>query len=229
MPRVRLNPNGKGEDAMTKFALLAACLIAVVAPAAHAADKAGAPPPNLLQTLDDSLSPMELWKGFYIEGGLGMTASELELTDFGDSLTLGESGVSGHFGIGYDQMIAPQILLGALARIEFSDIEFEALGQDLGDSSIAYMIGARLGLVPREDALLYGLLGYKWTEFDLAQGLGSLDTGGIVLGGGLEVMMTDHVGIGLEYTTTLLDSETVQGTELEPTDHTARLRMLYKW
>jgi opacity protein-like surface antigen len=160
-----------------------------------------------------------------------MSFSEVAVGEVGEGefLSLGDSGFGAHLGLGYDKMISPNVLVGALARVEFSDLSFGVAGSNLGETGIAYLIGARAGWVPREDALIYVLLGYKWSDFDLAQGLGSIDPAGWVVGGGLELMLTDHVFLGAEYATTLLDNETVDGVSIEPTDHAARLRLGYKW
>lgn len=213
-----------------KLLALMAALVCASLPAS-AADKNAVPPAAALQTLDESLSPMMVWSGFYVEVGAGLTFSNVELGAVGGGTlaTLGDSAWSGHFGIGYDKMVAPGLLLGVLARVEIDDASHALAGTEIASSEFSYLIGGRAGWVPREDALIYVLLGYEWSDLDLTAGLGEVGREGWVVGGGLELMMTDHVGVGAEYTASLYDDETVAGVNLEPTDHTARLRLFYKF
>lgn len=214
-----------------KNLLWAALAFAVLSFPAAAADKAGVTPP-IPPVFDESPSPMTVWSGFYVEGGFGLNISNLEVGEVGEGslATLGDSSWAGHLGVGYDKMISPNVLIGALARVEFNDVAHSIGGEDIGESDIGYMIGVRLGWVPQQDAMLYALLGYKWSDLDLNPELGGdLGREGWVVGGGLELMLTDNWGIGAEYAATLFDSDSVDGVSLEETDHAAKLRLLYKF
>lgn len=218
---------------MKLVSLVAALMFAVLAPNAYAADKGGIPP-SLIPTFDESPGPMAVWTGFYIEGGFGMAISELDIGAVGGGTlaTLGDSAWAGHIGVGYDQVVSPGFLLGVLGRIELDDVGYSLGGTSLAETEVSYVVGARAGWIPREDAMIYLLLGYKFSDLDLsgAVGGGDVSRDGFVFGGGIELMLTDHVGLGLEYTQTWIDDETVGGAvALEETDHAAKVRALYKF
>ena len=214
-------------------ALLAALAVAVLSMPAFAADKGSVLPPSLIPSFDESPSPMTVWNGFYVEAGFGLNVSELDVGAVGGGTlaTLGDSSWGGHFGFGYDKMVSPNLLLGVLARVELGDVSHALAGTEIGESDLAYMVGGRFGWVPREDAMLYLLAGYKWSDLDLsaAAGGGSADRNGWVIGGGIEIMLSEHWGLGSEYAATLFEDDAVTGISLEETDHAAKLRLLYKF
>ncbi len=166
------------------------------------------------------------WTGFYVEGGLGVTSSHVEIEDF---VTLGDLSYQAHIGGGYDHMVTPNILLGVLGRISIEDVKHEIDGFTLAESDVSYMVGARAGFVPRKDWMVYALAGYRWSDLDIDEIDDEANRGGVVLGGGLEVMLTQDVFLGLEAQTTLFDSEDIEDVELESQDYSGIFRVGYKF
>lgn len=169
----------------------------------------------------------DLWSGFYIEGGVGATSSNVEVADM---ITLGDISYAAHVGVGYDLLVAPRIVLGVLGRLAIEDASHDFGGLNIADTQYSYMLGARAGFVPTKDWMLYALVGYKWSELDFNNQLGIGDTtrGGVVLGGGIEAFLTENMFVGFEATTTMYDDESVGGINIDSNDYTGVLRFGFK-
>ena len=184
--------------------------------------------------VEDVAPAKSIWTGLYIEGGLGITSSTV---DAGPTLlSIGDSAISGHVGIGYDHMLMPHIVVGLLARAEMSDLSYSAFSEKIAKRDLEYMVGGRIGFVPRSDWMIYGLAGYRFANLDIVD-QPNANQNGWVLGAGLEAMLTDHMFIGLEYTANLTGKDTVDvGTQKAPdlidfgvTDHTGKARVGWKF
>lgn len=218
---------------MRKFLLRAALAASVgmilgVTTNAYAADKGGSEYYDPTTIAAEAPSKKALWTGAYIEGGFGMTASNVEIAGM---VTLGDTAWAGHVGIGYDHMISPHIVVGILGRAEINEIKHEIGGLTLADTQVEYLVGGRVGWVPRSDWMLYVLAGYRFSELDLNNNIGGdVSSNAWVVGGGIEAMVTDHVFIGLEYTAALGESENVGGVvSVETTDHAGKARLGFKF
>lgn len=169
----------------------------------------------------------DLWTGFYVEGGLGATSSNVEIENM---VTLGDISYAAHIGIGYDMLIAKHIVVGAFGRLALEDISHDVGGFNVADTQYSYMVGARAGFTPRNDWMLYALVGYKWSELDFNNQItnSDADRGGFVLGGGIEAFLTDSLFVGFEVTTTMYDDETLQGVKIDSDEYTGMMRFGFK-
>lgn len=211
--------------------LLTALAVALASPAL-AADKGGLIPQSLIPAFDESPGPMTVWSGPYIEVGAGLNVSNVDIGEVGggDVLTLGDSAWAGHIGVGYDKVLIPQWLFGVWGRVELDDISYAVAGEKLADTAYIYSLGGRVGFIPREDAMIYALLGYSFSDLDFNSDISAdKSRNAWVVGGGLELMLTDHVGLGAEYSARLYDEENVEDAELDIVDHAVKARLLYKF
>lgn len=211
---------------MNRYILAAA--LALTASTASAADLG--PPLSIVSPMPNAAEyKRSTWTGPYIELGAGMTVGQIEATDGFDSVSISDSAMVGHIGIGYDYAMG-NIVVGIFGRAELDELTHKAGGLKIADTDLSYTAGGRIGYVPRNDAMLYVLAGGKWSNLDIAADLGpDAHRFGWVLGSGIELMMTDHVGVGLEYTATLYGDESIDGVAIDTTDHSGRARMLFKF
>lgn len=188
--------------------------------AAHAGGSISAPP--------NPVSAYATWTGMYVEGAIGATTSlgELGVAGCADCITLGENGYQAHAGIGYDVMVMPKVVVGALARIGVDDIEHKAFGLTIAEQNEYYVLAARAGFVPTSNWMIYGLAGWKWSELETIGP--NFSRGGLLLGAGIEVMATDKVFLGIEANTTLYGDDTIATglgpVKLDTTDYAGLLR-----
>lgn len=176
------------------------------------------------------------FSGFSVEVGAGLTASNAEVGPVGGPtfLTIGDTAWSGHLGIGYDYQNGP-LVLGIQGRVGMNDISYSAFGTTAGDTDIEYSLLARIGWVPRPngDWMLYLIGGYKWADIDLAGGIPASDPSknSWVLGGGVELMLTDAVYLGAEMTYDIAPQDDNVGgiVNVETTDYTGTVRLGYRF
>jgi|SRR5262245_32391726 outer membrane immunogenic protein len=190
------------------------------------------------------------WNGFYVGVGIGAGAvvHDVDITEKKrpcdyeycppskeNSFSLDGLGGEGLFGtvtLGYDRVIRPGWVGGVFADYDFSDISTDS---DIGsiDHSYSWAIGARLGFLTNPGTLIYGTVGYTQAEFDIS-GLGSQTHDGYFVGAGIETFLRDNWTLKLEYRYSDFGSETVFDdrfvrVELDPSIHTARLVLSYKF
>jgi len=125
-------------------------------------------------------------------------------------------------GIGCD-MRFDRIVIGALARIE-APIDTDG---SLVDFEKSWAAAARVGYMLNTGLMIYGLAGYESADFDL--GNVSFDRDGWMVGGGLEVMISQHLSLTAEYTTTILNDANLGGLKIEPESHKARLGLSWRF
>lgn len=126
-------------------------------------------------------------------------------------------------GVGCDVKIE-RVVIGALARIE---LPMDTDGS-LVKADQSWMAGFRAGYLLNTGLLAYGLVGY--TQADWKIDTEKMDRHGLVLGGGLEVMITKHLSLTAEYTRTGLGSISPDPMiKLEPVNHSARLGLSYRF
>jgi opacity protein-like surface antigen len=91
----------------------------------------------------------------------------------------------------------------------------------------SWMVAGKLGYMVNTGLMIYGLVGYESSELSLA----NIDIAkdGIVVGGGLEVMISDRWSLNAEYTNTLIDNTTIGGFSVKPESHKARVGLSYRF
>jgi hypothetical protein len=217
---------------LSRLALAAACgAVLGFVSTAQAADKYV---PPIVQDVADPGSGKSKWTGLSVEAGLGVTSSSVEVgvVGFGSLFDTASTDWAGHIGIGYDVLITPHIFVGVLGRVQMTGADYSVFTTKIGDRDIEYMIGGRIGWVPKADGdwAIYGLVGYQFASIDVTGGPDA-DQNSWVLGAGIEGMLTNHVFLAVEATTNLSDGETIAGTpiNLEATDYTGKVRLGYRF
>jgi len=168
----------------------------------------------------------ERWNG--LRGGLGggysMINHVLEASAGGlGSGELSGIGGEGFFGtaeIGFDMLLNQRFVVGLQADYSLSTASTDLTGSGFG-GSLDYELEAthsasallRAGMLSSPDVLWYGVAGYTHTWFngdlEIQPGVFSasydFDKGGLTLGGGVEVMLSDNWSWKSEYRYTSLD------------------------
>jgi len=160
-----------------------------------------AAPPIYEQRPPQRLWPM--WQGFYLGANIGYSWGKIEGGQAWDGIR--PSGIVGGGHGGYN-WVYKNLMLGAEGDFNFSDArgrttingtEFQAHFQNLGS------IRARAGIA-LERFLLYGTIGYGWTDVRLTSndpvtGMRQSHTdGGLVYGGGIEIKLTTGLSLRAE-------------------------------
>ncbi|MDZ4843563.1 MAG: outer membrane beta-barrel protein [Hyphomicrobium aestuarii] len=170
---------------------------------------------------------------------------------------IGAEGAFGTVGVGLDYQLGSNWVIGAFADYDFSDIEttinlsVPPLGglNASGDIKLndVWTIGGRLGYLTSPNTLVYGLIGYSRANFDdltltvsgpvaasATVGIPSFD--GWSAGFGMETLLGHNLSLKGEYRYSEFDREslstgleTLIDTRLEPSMHTGRLSVNYKF
>jgi outer membrane immunogenic protein len=194
--------------------------------------------------------PASNWNGFYLGLGIGGGAlvADKPISIYGYEFASTEYGGEGAFGtvtIGYDRVIRPGWVAGVFVDYDFgSGISSESTLIPFGPFSIdhnySWALGARLGFLANSGTLIYGTVGYTQAEFEpsfhYAPGFFKSPTfDGYFVGAGVETFLRPNWTLKLEYRYADYGSETVFGDpnyfggELDPSTHTARLVLSYKF
>ncbi|QFT81480.1 hypothetical protein FIU89_12725 [Roseovarius sp. THAF27] len=139
----------------------------------------------------------EKWQGFYLGGRVNMQNLEISDVPFGINPEIN----AGVFG-GYNHAVAPNFVIGAELGYD-SKLDYTVMGTGLdleNNVSVRGRGGYAFG-----NSLLYGSLGYGWTDWDVAAAGVSGSGQGISYGVGLETMLTDNITTRFEYTRTSYD------------------------
>jgi outer membrane immunogenic protein len=167
-------------------------------------------------------------------------------SDGGNVLSFDGIGGEGIFGtviVGYDRLIRPGWVAGVFADFDFSGISTDLSVSHYFSASLdhqhSWSVGARLGALSSPTTLWYATAGYTQAEFDISSseyiyGLSSPTFHGYFVGGGVESMLHGNWSLRLEYRFSQFESETVFAddglrVDLEPSMHTARLLLTYKF
>lgn len=168
---------------------------------------------------------------------------------------IGGEGVFGTVIIGYDRLLRPGWVGGIFADFDFSRISSDlSVDHSYGyhfnaslDHQHSWSVGARLGMLSNPTTLWYLSAGYTQAEFEFSSSEGSLGVRsptfqGYFVGGGVESIIHGNWSLRLDYRFTQFDSENVfsyygvvEGgsrsvdVDLEPSMHTARLLLTYKF
>ncbi len=149
----------------------------------------------------------------YVELGAGGALSSQKLDTAGASVTIAGDGYTGTAGIGCD-MTFDRVVIGGRGRYEISKLSGQVLGADW-QSNAAWEVAMRAGVLVQPSILLYAVAGLKGTEIDYA-GMLSLDTKGLMFGGGLELELSKHIAVFAEYNHVQFGGWKDSGVELKP-------------
>jgi outer membrane immunogenic protein len=195
------------------------------------------------------------WTGFYFGAGIGAGAVVHDATVddefFGRVLHadgIGAHGVLGTVIIGWDWQTGPNTVLGLFADVDFSDWShdhsiFDGIFRHSIDHNGTWSIGARLGLLSSPSVLWYVTGGYTQADFDFTPQFAGFDAfsgddqlSGFFVGGGVDTRLAaSNWFLRLEYRFSQFDSETFispdgfTSVDFEPSTHTARLTLTYKF
>jgi outer membrane immunogenic protein len=194
------------------------------------------------------------WTGFYIGAGIGGGAVVHDLSirgvdfDFGNNFfDTGGDGVFGTAIVGWDWQAGTNAVIGVFVDYDFSDISsnhslLDGLVSVGIDHNHSWSVGARLGLLSSPSTLWYATAGYTEAEFERFIGfedLGSFSRDrtfqGFFVGGGVDTRLAaSNWFLRLEYRFSDFDSEQLfqddfPRVDIEPTIHTARLTLTYKF
>ncbi len=170
--------------------------------------------------IPEPVLPYGDWTGFRvgIGGGYGGVNHELGVsaTPFGDVFSF--SGIGGEGGLftvegGYDYQVNSNVVIGIQGDYTYSGIGTE-LDVNAGfnggftlDAQHNFTLAGRLGWLAEPDTLIYGLVGWTWTEFngsfsgDAAAFANDydFDVDGLTVGAGIETRFTANISGKLEY------------------------------
>ena len=194
--------------------LIVAATAALMSTSAIAADKGQ--PVDLLPPLPAVASNTSC----YVQALAGSAVSTVGSNALPDSVSA--SGWTIGAGMGCDVKIE-RVVIGALARIELP-VDPDGTVIDMDKS---WMVGARVGYLLNTGLMIYALAGYESAELTLA----NIDIAkdGLVVGGGLEVMLSKHLSLNAEYTNTIVDNTTIGGFSVKPESHKARVGLTYRF
>lgn len=187
-----------------------------------------------------SMPLRESWTGAYvgIQGGWGWNSTSLSSPNAFSANGIGGSGPVGGLLVGYDyqidQSVAGLEMDASAAGVKSSLAILPVSGQINYDWD--YSIRGRFGRVFC-NTLLFGTAGWAQTHGQLTTvGLGGITANhlftGFQFGGGLETMLTAHVGARLEYLQSFYDKyASVLGSSIDatPTAGKARAAVVYKF
>ena len=219
-----------------KQSLLSAVAIAAMSCGAFAADL---PAP----VVPEPVLPAGDWTGFRVGlgGGYGGVNHTLGVsaTPFGDVFTF--SGIGGEGGLftvegGYDYQFNSNLVIGIQGDYTYSgigtDLDVTLPGQIFNgfnggyslDAQHNFTVAGRIGWLADPDTLIYGLVGWTWTEFNgsfsgdaatLANDY-DFDADGLTAGGGIEARFTPNISGKLEYRYTDYGRYTLFDTTVGP-------------
>lgn len=153
------------------------------------------------------------WTGFHIGigGGYGGVNHRLAVNagPFNDALSLdGLGGEGGLFTVegGYDYQFGNSFVIGVLGDYTYSgigtELKFDGSKYEL-DAANSFSVLGRMGWVSSPDTLIYGLVGWTWTEFKGEFSGGGpdykFDLDGLTVGAGIETRFTHNITGKLEY------------------------------
>ncbi|MBY6217921.1 outer membrane protein [Qipengyuania aquimaris] len=165
--------------------------------------------PAMAQSSDD-----DNFSGFRVEALAGYDVSQAGSTVDNDANPNDDQSIDGlsyGFGIGYDYDAGGVVLgvegefAGSTAETEFDDGDFENLGIGNVETGRDLYLGARVGVKPADDLLIYAKGGYTNASYNIRSDDGTtqydadLDTDGYRLGAGAEYALSDNTFAKVEY------------------------------
>jgi len=209
------------------------------------------PPPSIAAT-QPYVAPLT-WSGFYIGAGIGggaivhdFSVRDIDLRDSNID-GIGAQGVFGTAIVGWDWQVSPNAVLGVFADYDFSNIshDFSLFDGQINvslDHDHTWSVGGRLGLLSSPSTLWYATGGYTEARFDGSASVLDVDVfsrdrtlRGFFVGGGVDTRLAaSNWFLRLEYRFSQFENEHIfrdefTDMEVEPTMHTARLTLTYKF
>jgi outer membrane immunogenic protein len=168
------------------------------------------------------------WTGFYIGAGAGGGAIVYDVSGIGD---FGGEGFFGTVTVGYDHQINSRWVAGIFGDYDFSSIKTNTLifGPVSGELKSTWSVGGRLGMLTSPTTLWYGSAGYTQINVDLSVPIDLPTFRGYFLGGGVESQLGGGWSVRGEYRFSQFESETVGAVDVDPTMHTFRAVLSYKF
>lgn len=203
---------------MIRATLLAAASAVALSISAHAADKATPPAEPAEAPYISPLTPSCYVQGL---GGAGINGAKAS-DGSGYIESVSASGWTLAAGIGCDARMG-RVVVGALARYEIPVQQ----DKDLFETKGSWMAAARAGYLINTGLLAYGLVGLSATSWQISDF--SQEAKGLVLGGGLEVMLTKQLSLTAEYTNTQYGKWTEGAFAINPEAHAMRLGLSYRF
>lgn len=198
--------------------IVAAFAAALTTTSALAADKGGPAPEPVIGLPASVVAP-----SCYVQALAGSSVNTIKAKE-ADALpaSLSVSGWTLGAGVGCDVRL-DRIVIGALARVELPvDTDGSLIKSDQ-----SWMAAARFGYMLNTGLLVYGLVGM--TQPDWKVEVEKLSKDGIVLGGGIEAMITKQLSFIAEYTQTNFGKTHIEPISIEPTAHAFRLGLTYRF
>jgi len=196
---------------------VAGAITVVAAITAQAADKGGPAPEPTVSDVIPAIKP-----SCYVSALAGSSISSVKDETAALPSSLSASGWTIGAGLGCDVRFE-RIVLGVLGRIE---APVDTSG-GVVDYDKSWSAAARGGYMLNTGLLAYALIGYESADFTL-DGI-DLSKNGIMVGGGLEVMLSKHLSLNAEYTQTLIDNIEMAGSKLKPESHKARIGLNWRF
>jgi opacity protein-like surface antigen len=148
---------------------------------------------------------------------------------------LGDIGGNAGVFAGYRYQINDWFVLGVDAEINNVATQFEYSGANYGALKWDAAVRATLGYPIANNVLAYGTVGYNWGRFDFSPNYGTPDAaftaGGIQLGLGVDMMVTQNIMARLNATWTHFGVNDVPGTtgKSEPSMSVVRAGLAWKF
>lgn len=204
-PKTKFNHGGS--NTMFKIIMIAAGAFVLAFGNAKAADLYK---PELPAEVAEVVTPKatSYRSGCYVEGSVGVGITEASAL----GVTFSDQGAVYGLGGGCD-LVTGSLLIGALGHVDFTNQSFSGTSVDP-----TYQLGIRAGVLLSPHVLAYAVGGWALTD------IGN-DFDGYYAGGGLEVLINDHLFIGGEYTANLYRAE--QGVDV--TGHAVRARVGWRF
>lgn len=179
------------------------------------------------------------WDGFYLGAQaslIGMKSHEINSVTAVPPATeqlLGDIGGSAGIFAGYRMQLNDWFVLGIDAEANNVATQFEFNGSNYGALKWDAAVRATLGYPVANNVLAYGTVGYSWGRFDLSPGLSrdaAFTAGGIQLGVGVDMMITQNVMARLNATWTHYGVNDVPGGGTsEPSNAVIRTGLAWKF
>ncbi|PQO24300.1 porin family protein [Rhodobacteraceae bacterium WD3A24] len=212
---------------MTVTTLIASSILA-----APALASGPAPAPAPTPVVQPAPTAPDYWSGPWVGAGLGMGSTNYDIVGDFNLPMVGEDGLRGDFDLpdlggqgglvtiegGYGFRLSPNMVAGVQLDYTATHIDNDTSFSVSGEADLDFdyrvrpesMLTAagRIGYLPSERTLIYGLLGFTRGnfngEYDLSGDFNASDSydfdlDGWSLGAGIETMLSDNVSMKLEY------------------------------
>lgn len=169
------------------------------------------------------------WNGCYlgVQGGYGSGNLDLGFSGV-NGLDLSMNGILAGLTGGCDVHVSQRFVIGALADIEWSNIEASLDGDSL-ELDMKWALLARAGYLLTPTSMLYVLAGYTWTDLGGSMSNYVDDMSGLTIGGGLETQFTPNWGTKLEYRYTNFDDVAMMPYSFDIDAHEIKLGLVYRF